>query len=252
MHSEHSQNNTTLQFWNTNLPPPLRTPTCPSFLLYAYSNPKDLRTLSTPDAHFTPQTWSEVATLIAENRLEDFQRVPSELYRYRKFVEDVEREWGSVVRFLVRERLGWEVDGKGRVVGEEGGGEVGLEERLRREDLYKILPNDWPYGLSPSITHLVVWTKFTLPTDPDSPTGDLTPAAKNAVQAFVDRKFSSVCGKDNVLWFRNGAALKSVRAVEHFHVLLRDAKPEWVEAWTGGRKALAEMKRRQEDEAAAR
>ncbi|KJX94033.1 hypothetical protein TI39_contig4224g00001, partial [Zymoseptoria brevis] len=127
------------------------------------------------------------------------------------------------------------------------GEEEGWREGLERENLYKILPNDWPYGLSPSITHLVVWTKFTLPTNPDSPTGDLTSAARNAVQAFVDRKFGSVCGEENVLWFRNGAALKSVRAVEHFHVLLRDARPEWVEEWTGGSKALAEVKKRDED-----
>jgi hypothetical protein len=80
-----------------------------------------------------------------------------------------------------------------------------------------------------------------LPTDPTSPTGDLTPAARNKVQDFVEHKFGRVCGKKNVLWFRNGTALKSVQAVEHFHVLLRNAEESWVDEWTGGRKALAEM-----------
>jgi hypothetical protein len=67
------------------------------------------------------------------------------------------------------------------------------------------------------------------------------------VQDFVDRKFGSVCGSENVLWFRNGTALKSVHAVEHFHVLLRDASEEWVDAWTGGRRALAEVEKREEE-----
>jgi hypothetical protein len=122
----------TNQFWNTNLPLHQHTSVCPSFLLYAYSDPKDLRTLSTPDSAFTPQTWQEVTDLIRENRLHDFQRVPSELYRYRRFVEEVGRKWGSVLRFLVEERLEWPVDESGRVVVDDGD-EVGWERGLERD-----------------------------------------------------------------------------------------------------------------------
>ena len=41
-------------------------------------------------------------------------------------------------------------------------------------------------------------------------------------------------------WFRNWGTLKSVRSVEHFHVLLREPKEGLVEKWTGGKKALCD------------
>lgn len=41
------------------------------------------------------------------NRLEQFKRVPSELRRYRKYIADVKASHGSVMEFILRERLGW-------------------------------------------------------------------------------------------------------------------------------------------------
>jgi hypothetical protein len=99
-------------------------------------------------------------------------------------------------------------------------------------DDHRILPNDWPYGLAPGIVHLVVWTKFALPTDPT--TNELEPATQRLVQDFVDRTFVRVCGADRVVWFLNGPELKSVLAVEHFHVLLLEPDVEWVTGLVGG------------------
>lgn len=94
-------------WWNTNLPPSRRTPTCPSYLLYALHQPKELANLSTPDALFVRQSWPEVRANVAANRLDKFVRVPSELREYRRETERLEREWGSVMRFVVEARLGW-------------------------------------------------------------------------------------------------------------------------------------------------
>ncbi len=94
-----------------------------------------------------------------------------------------------------------------------------------------ILYNDWPYGIDPKIKHLVVWTKFELETAPVSssdPVGDLTPEARQAINDFVDRTFVSVCGRDNVIWFKNWSSLKSIHAVEHFHVMLCDPDEDFV------------------------
>jgi hypothetical protein len=44
------------------------------------------------------------------------------------------------------------------------------------------------------------------------------------VQEFVDEKFErglEIQSQDRVLWFKNSSGLQSVRALEHFHVLLR-------------------------------
>jgi len=100
-------------WWNTNAPPSEQTPACPSYLTYAAHHPKELANLSTPDSLFIRKTWPEVRSLIAANRLDQFTRVPSELRQYRRWTERVVKQYGSMLRFIVEERLGW-------------GGEVGL------------------------------------------------------------------------------------------------------------------------------
>lgn len=37
-----------------------------------------------------------------------------------------------------------------------------------------------------------------------------------------------------MIWFKNWAALKSVNAVEHFHVMMLDPDPEFVKFITNG------------------
>jgi len=106
------------------------------------------------------------------------------------------------------------------------------------KDSYKILLNDWPYGIDTRIVHLVVWTKFATPSDPI--TDDLLPETRAELEDFVQRKFGSVCGEERVIWFRNWGALKSVHAVEHFHVMLFDPPKEFVREVTGGDVSLAE------------
>ena len=57
---------------------------------------------------------------------------------------------------------------------------------------------------------------------------------------FLKKTFGSVCGEENVIWFRNWGALKSVHAVEHFHVMLFDPPEGFVRQVTGGDVSLAE------------
>lgn len=102
----------------------------------------------------------------------------------------------------------------------------------------KILYNDWPYGVDTRNVHLVIWTKFDLVSDPA--TDDLTPAARREVDDFVNTTFVSECGKENVIWFKNWSSLKSIHAVEHFHVMLFDPDLEFVRQITGGDVTLAE------------
>ena len=97
---------------------------------------------------------------------------------------------------------------------------------------FKILVNDWPYGLTPDITHIVVWSKTPIQTDPA--TGDVTDKSRRIIQAFVDNTFAKrLNGEDRVMWFKNWVQLQSVRALEHIHVLVRDASKEDLEFWTG-------------------
>ena len=93
-------------------------------------------------------------------------------------------------------------------------------------DDYKILYNDWPYGLESDIVHLVIWTKFNLEDDPN--TDDLTLTARQDIDSFVERTFKSRVGSDQVIWFKNWKSLKSIHAVEHFHVMLYRPERDFV------------------------
>ena len=77
-------------------------------------------------------------------------------------------------------------------------------------------------------------------------TDDLLPESRAELNDFVQRTFSSGCGEENVIWFRNWGALKSVHAVEHFHVMLYDPPREFIGEVTGGDVSLAEKMERRE------
>ena len=103
---------------------------------------------------------------------------------------------------------------------------------------YKILLNDWPYGISSNIRHIVVWLKTRIPVQ--QPEGYLTPESSRLIQGFVQKMFIDPLikvgqGQDEVQWFKNWTGLQSVRGLDHFHVLVRNAPKELLEAWVGGR-----------------
>jgi len=96
----------------------------------------------------------------------------------------------------------------------------------------KILYNDWPYGIDDKIVHLVVWTKFEL--EDDAVTGLSTPESRQQIDAFVQKTFGARLPPANFAWFKNWKSLKSVHAVEHFHVMLYDPDADFVRDITNG------------------
>lgn len=221
LHDQTAMACETVPFWNVNVPKASWTEDCPEFLRYAFDNEKDRGILSTPDSQYHRQSWQQVKNIILENRLADFDRVPSELRLYREYCAKLVREHGSIMNFVMRERLHWnDLSPSG--------------EAFTNPEDYKILYNDWPYGIDKRIVHLVVWTKFHLPADPSSDIGDMSSETRALVDDFVEQTFASKCGRENVIWFKNWAGLKSVHAVEHLHVMLFDPDPKFVEGITGG------------------
>jgi len=106
---------------------------------------------------------------------------------------------------------------------------------------YKVLINDWPYGMTSNITHIVVWSKTPIPTN--EKTGDVTDESRRVIQEFIKRIFVERLGGDagRVMWFKNWVQLQSVRALEHVHVLVRDASPDDLEYWTGKKIQMVEV-----------
>ncbi|TGJ85421.1 hypothetical protein E0Z10_g3357 [Xylaria hypoxylon] len=207
-----------LPYWHVNVPEDERTEECPDFLRAL--NAKDTGIISTPDAEHHLTTWPEVQKLILNNRLDLFQRVPSELRKYLQFTWKLKQDYGSVMNFILTERLHWDtpITSKGNP--------------FECEEDIKILWNDWPYGLDKKIVHIVVWTKFELEDDPA--TDDLTEKARAELDAFVLKTFGSRVPSDHCIWFKNWRSLKSVQAVEHFHVMLYDPDPAFIDEVTQG------------------
>ncbi|KAA8647370.1 hypothetical protein EYZ11_008545 [Aspergillus tanneri] len=197
-----------LPYWLVNVPPAERPAECPEFLRNI--SEKNIAILSTPDERYQRQGWELVKEIVATNRIDRFQRLPSDLRKYLEYKERIVARYGSIMRFVVKERLGWG-DGTTEDLKPKG-------RPFECDEDIKILYNDWPYGVEDGIVHLVVWTKFELEDDPA--TDDLTPRARREIDDYVTKTFKSRIPPDQVVWFKNWKSLKSVMAVEHFHVML--------------------------------
>lgn len=86
--------------------------------------------------------------------------------------------------------------------------------------------------------HLVVWVKFLF--EEDEVTGDLTDQARKQIDNYVNKMFVSQVGSDNCIWFKNWASLKSIHAVEHFHVMLFNPDKKFVSEITNNDVPLVE------------
>ena len=95
-------------FWNINVPPEAQTLDCPEYLSYCLlDHAKDRAIIATPDSQFTRLSWAQVKELVRSDRLDLFQRVPSELRRYREFFMELNKQYDGVNSFLLKERLRW-------------------------------------------------------------------------------------------------------------------------------------------------
>ncbi|KAH8805720.1 hypothetical protein F5884DRAFT_800321 [Xylogone sp. PMI_703] len=177
--------------------------------------------LSQTDEEFHLHDWHELRDIIAAHNLSVLKRKPSDLRRYMAWTRDIKVEYGSMTNYIIKNRLHW------------GPPPFSYSSSVPFQDPsdYKILRNDWPYGLTPDIIHIVVWSKTPIPTD--DTIGDLTPQSRKIVEDFVNRTFVDRLGDaSRVLWFKNWVALQSVRALEHIHVLVKDVDDQIIDEWT--------------------
>ncbi|PGH12442.1 hypothetical protein AJ79_04278 [Helicocarpus griseus UAMH5409] len=210
-----------LPYWLVNVPRADWPPECPEYL--RNQPEKNIRLLSTPDALYQRQSWEVVRQIVETNTIHRLQRLPSDLRRYLEYIWKIKAMYGSVMNFVVQKRLGWV--GEGALVARG-------ERAFEHPDDIKILYNDWPYGIEKGIVHLVVWTKFELEDDPA--TDDLTPRMRREIDEYVDRTFRSRMPAERVIWFKNWKSLKSVHAIEHFHVMLYQPDPAFLHEITNG------------------
>lgn len=165
-----------LPYWQVNVPPEEREEECPEALRNL--SDKDMGIIGTRDEDYRVQAWDEVVDIIRTSRLADFRRWPTDLRRYRQYIWWLQNQYGSVMNFMLKERLQWSEP----IVPQS-------TKPFECEDDFKILMNDWPYGLDKRIIHLVVWTKFDL---------NDTAEAEAEIEQFVQKTFSTGVKRDKV------------------------------------------------------
>ncbi|KAG5950241.1 hypothetical protein E4U53_005340 [Claviceps sorghi] len=184
--------------------------------------------LSQTDDEFKKHDWQDLKQIIGNNQLSVLKRSPSDLRRYMSWTAETKAQYGSMTQYLLANRLP-AVWGQPPFTPES-------HIPFAKTSDYRVLLNDWPYGLERNITHLVVWTRTPIPTEDEG--GDMTPESRALVADFVTRYFVDSLGQSGeqrVLWFKNWVALQSVRALEHIHVLVKDVGDDVLERWTGER-----------------
>jgi hypothetical protein len=190
----------------------------------------DWHQLSLPDAKFTPHSWSNLHHLIATDQLDELKRWPSALKAYLAWTAHVKVKYGSVMAYLLHQRLFWNPD-------KDDTGALKFDVHnttpFANSEDYKILRNDWPYGFESGIRHIVVWLKHRLPVDAE---GALNEEGKSLVRQFVKSEFRKKAGEQEegqkIIWFKNTTNLQSVRSLEHVHVLVRHVEGETMDVWT--------------------
>jgi hypothetical protein len=171
-----------IPYWHVNVPEDEREDECPPFLVNLVE--KDRIIIGTRDEDYQVDPWPVVRQRVADNKLHHFHRVPSQLRRYLSYNWQLKQNYGSIMNFVVSQRLHWNlpIEPRGKP--------------FEFDDDIKILYNDWPYGIDPRIIHLVVWTKFRIVEN--SITGDLTDESRSQIQSYVDRVFGSRTPKHHV------------------------------------------------------
>ena len=151
---------------------------------------------------------------------------------YLLWTNETLSQYGSVSKYVLRHRLGWETTPDA-----SPSNQFGYRNETPFADTadYRILRNDWPYGLTKDITHLVVWLKTPVAITPE---GDPTPDSHKLIEEFIEQRLKQMIKPnpeyaEQTIWFKQRAQWQSVRALEHIHVLVRGVDESLIEQWTG-------------------
>jgi len=172
-------------------------------------------------------TWPEVHFIIATNRLELFARSSAQTKQYLEFKHELKELKVSILDHILNEELRWKMED----LREEG-------EIFAHESDIKILYNKFPYYFEEDVSHLCVWSKVRIPTDPNSDVGDISEETREQIRKYIENTFIKPLGItwDDVEWFKNWTSLQSVRSISHIHVLIKGGDKNKIEEMieTGG------------------
>ncbi|KAF3990814.1 hypothetical protein FT663_00639 [Candidozyma haemuli var. vulneris] len=176
-----------------------------------------------------PYTWPEVRDIVKYNDLDAFARSGEQTESYLAFKRYLKQHNSTVFRHIVTSTLGWrrldELDGvKDNNITVDASGDA----LFTNPDDLKIVRNDFPYYFEDDVTHLCVWTKRRIESDPNSKMGDLSQASRDIIEQYVDQTIVKHLGipRENLVWFRNWDALQSVKEISHVHIVIKGMTQE--------------------------
>ncbi|KAL5333252.1 hypothetical protein BJX70DRAFT_73598 [Aspergillus crustosus] len=197
----------------------------------------DRQVLAQTDEEFIYHDWKDLQDIIARGDLGILKRKPSDLIRYLQWTKETKARYGTITNYICLRRLGWQLPSE---IASDGPPAFTNPIPFADPADYKILRNDWPYGLAKGVSHLVVWSRTPIPVkDAD---GVITEESHALIERFVQKTFVDRLAqerekfpdpKSHVLWFKNYTALQSVRGLEHVHILLREVPDRFLHEWTG-------------------
>ncbi|KAJ1929994.1 hypothetical protein IWQ60_000723 [Tieghemiomyces parasiticus] len=187
------------------MPPPAGT-------LVAHPGPTTLRAKSLKPVL---KSWPELKAIVESGRLELLRRTPANQAYYEKRRKEINQTYGNMTRYIVEKLLGWSIAEQEP---------SSLEDRLAEArsstirdmpdsplpadsfdpSLARLLPNDFPYAIEPTVSHYVLWYKNPLQRSPE-------------VDQYLERAFPD----HDLLFFINPPHLQSVRTISHGHLFVR-------------------------------
>lgn len=190
-------------------------------------------------------TWDDVKEYISTGELYKLRRSKDETVRYRAHKQELSDEGISIIDSVLQ-KLDWTLDNLEEInVERYPNDEEKLKASFSSKDLFKLLPNDFPYMFQPNIIHLLVWSKIRLPIYPNDHTEvsmekhndalpTMNPEMEKRINDFLDNSLGKKLGLkhgDDYVWFINYVSLQSIRAISHIHLLVKckDVLPEHTE-----------------------
>ncbi|KAI9255980.1 hypothetical protein BY458DRAFT_589109 [Sporodiniella umbellata] len=125
-------------------------------------------------------SWEEIKQRVAKGQVHLLKRNRRDEKVYREWIQKTLAVYGSIESYMIQERVKFPAD----------------------QD-YLILPNDFPYSVTPGIRHLLIWSR--------------KPLEKPWVESLLAANFQGW----ETTFFVNPPELQSIRRLPHVHVFMR-------------------------------
>lgn len=161
-------------------------------------------------------------------------RSPTQLAEYRHFRETLTAQGGDFFEQVLT-KLEW-------TQSDINTARASHRDLLTSTEDIALRVNDFPYYIEADIVHLVVWSKLNIPIDETSKSGDMTPAARDRINQWIEQCFVTNMAfgipRQNITWFKNWAALQSIPKLAHIHLMVRGLPATQLERVLGDKQSL--------------